>query len=423
MRRQITDQLENIGASRNQTVEEARANARETMLASLEIYPVSAPEYRKLLLADEDDPTFLDTEESTGIPALRTAIGNLVQQEQAARHEQVTGISARLWRGSLGQVERIRELWTAGTHTTEETEKVQSALDAFLAPKRKEADRRVGAFREFLQATVDTRIRELVLEARAVAEEEVDSYLEGLKDAHWATLRAAVSRGGAFHGRRNINLPDDIAIYFQEPMAAVWSKKLLRDVRKRTSELASDQHEIVREICDWASEYAARRISASVLRNQNERMGLRVSQMQQVGKEAVSELRDAVKQRMAEAIAKPIRAACQRFVAEGQNSGPGVKSRIIVLFHRLAKSATTAAQEPAIAILESNFRTVRSEIGENFEKWGDPIEETASLIIGRHEEFARRSDERRKGKLMEQCDNVVRALPSPSVNVRRENFG
>jgi hypothetical protein len=38
-------------------------------------------------------------------------------------------------------------------------------------------------------------LKELVLEAKEVAQEEIDDYLKTLQTAHWATLRAAVRRG------------------------------------------------------------------------------------------------------------------------------------------------------------------------------------------------------------------------------------
>src|SRR5262249_30798389 len=68
MRAQIQDALENIGVSANHAVDEARMVARERILQSLEIHPVSAPQYRMLLLNDEEDRPFLMDPADTGIP-------------------------------------------------------------------------------------------------------------------------------------------------------------------------------------------------------------------------------------------------------------------------------------------------------------------------------------------------------------------
>src|SRR5262249_18483227 len=156
--------------------------------------------------------------------------------------------------------------------------------------------------------------------------------------------------GGAFVGSRAINLPIDIADRFQEPLAAVWSQRLLKDIRKRTSELAADMSRIVEEICDWAEEADAN-VGSEVLSNQRQRIAYRVGGMNEVGKEAVDELREVVKQRLSDVIQRPIRQACQKFVADGDDVGPGVKRRILALFESLARESTLAAQNPAIGVL------------------------------------------------------------------------
>ena len=191
-------------------------------------------------------------------------------------------------------------------------------MEAIAGPKKRERDLRVGAFREFLEGTAQTRIRELVLEARQVAQDEIQDYLNSLQDAHWATLRAAVRRGGAFVGRRAINLPVDITDRFQEPLAAVWSQRLLKDIRKRTSELAADMSRMIEEICDWA-EAADADVKTELLEEQRARIARRVAVMKQVGKEAVVdlELREVVKRRLSTVIQKPITAACEEFVTKG----------------------------------------------------------------------------------------------------------
>ncbi len=302
MRTQILDGLKKIGTTNNQAVDEARELAREKILQTLEIHPVSAPEYRKLLLRDDDDPPFLKEESETGIPALSDALATLAISDKLDRQQQMQEVVKRFADSILSAIKLVHSRWEEKTHASAEAERVAAKLDTFSAPKRKEYDLRVGGFREYLQATVQSQIHGLVLEARAVAEEEVRKYLKGLRGAHWATLRAAVRRGGTFFGSRQIDLPVDIADRFQEPMAAVWSQRLLKDIRKRTSELALDVSNIVEEICDWAHKNAGTMVRTSLLKDQSERIKGRVEVMRQVGKEAVDELRQVVKQKLAEAI-------------------------------------------------------------------------------------------------------------------------
>lgn len=416
MRAQITEQLGKIGGSTNSTVQSARDQARTSILDSLEIHPVSAPEYGKILKDDEEDAAVLKDVVETGVPELQESLVRLGKSERERRAAQLQEVTDRLGRTLLSELHIIDGQWRTEGRAAEEAQRLEEALKVILKPKREEYDRRVGAFREFLDSTVQAKIEALVLEARAAAEAEVQKYLYGLQDAHWATLRAAVRRGGSFYGSRAINLPDDISNYFQEPMAAVWSQKLLRDVRKRTTDLSKDIEQIVAEISAWATDNGGASVNKKLLQTQQERVAGLAEQMKQVGKEAVDELRKIVKSKLSEAIRGPVEQACKRFVKSGDDIGSGVKSRILDLFKQLAAKATTAAQEPAIAILQTNFAVVRSEIQLAFQQGGDPIQDTADLIVEKHEERVKRSDARKRGPILEELEGVLAACPV-AVNV------
>ncbi|MDO8777981.1 MAG: dynamin family protein [Burkholderiaceae bacterium] len=411
MRAQIGDQLGKIGDSSNAAVQSAREQARASILESLEIHPVSAPELRKFLLDDDDDRPFLQNAEQTGIPALQQSLIQLAQTERETRRARLQEVSLRLSSTLMNELRIIDGQWRQEGRAAEEADRLEAALEAILGPKRQEYDRRVGAFREFLEKTVQAKIEALVLEARSVAEVEVNAYLRSLQSANWATLRAAVRRGGIFSGSRIINLPDDISNYFQEPMAAVWGQKLLRDIRKRTSELSSDIEEMVEEICIWANENGGTTVNTKLLENQQQRVSSLAAQMKQVGKEAVDELRETVKVRLIEVIRKPIKTACERFVVEGNDFGAGVKYRILDLFRQLAAKATMAAQQPAVGILQSNFAEVREEIQSAFAQGGDPIQNTADLIVERHEARLKRSDAQKRGPILLELKEVFDKYP------------
>lgn len=411
MKTQMSAQLSMIGVSTNASVQAARDQARSSILDSLEVHPVSAPEFRKLLLDDEDARPFLQSAEQTGIPSLQQSLVDLAEVERTGRALRKQEVSTRLFSAAINELQLIDGQWRQEGRAAEEATRLEAELEVVLAPKRKEYDRRVGAFREFLEATVQAKIEALVLEASAVAESEVQSYLWSLRDAHWSTLRAAVRRGGKFYGRRLIALPEDISNYFQEPMAAVWGQKLLRDIRKRTGELSSDIEVMVTEICQWANESGGATVSAKLLDKQQQRVASLAAQMKQVGKEAVDELRETVKVRLTEVIRKPIERACQKFVEEGEDYGAGVKLRILELFDSLARKATTAAQQPAITILQSNFAAVREEIQEAFRQGGDPIQSTADLIVERHEDRVKRSDAQRRGPILTELKHVFDQIP------------
>lgn len=411
MRLQIADQLLKIGVSGNQSVLDARRGAREAILSSLQIHPVSAPELRRLIVDDEDDRPFLSDRSQTGIPQLRDSLIALAAEERVQREQQIADIRNRLQSSVVNELELIQATWQEDNRAVEEAERLHEALAIFLAPKKREYDARAAAFREYLAETIQARIQALVMEAREAAEIEVSAYLRSLQSAHWATLRAAVCRGGSFYGSRHINLPDDISGYFQEPMAAVWGQKLLRDIRRRTTQLADDIEQMVAEVCDWAKVEAGAHFNRKVLESQQARIAALSAQMKAVGKEAVDEMRELVKNELTKTIRAPIKQACDDFVVSGNHIGSGVKSRILDLFRQLAVQATTAAKEPAIRILSDRAVIVREEIQAEFNKGGDPLQDTANLIVQKHEDRMRRSDAAKRKTVLAQVEQALTARP------------
>jgi len=419
MRSQIAEQLLKIGDSDNASVQEARQIAREGILSSLEIHPVSAPELRRIIQDDEDDRPFLREQVETGIPPLRQSLMNLARSERELRAKQQAEIQHRLLSSTRSELEMIRAAWQEDSRAAEEAERVQTALDEILTPKKEEYRARAAQFRGYLKETVQAKIEVLVMEAREEAEKEVRTYLTRLRFAHWATLRAAVRRGGIFYGNSHINLPDDISGYFQEPLAAVWGQKLLRDIRKRTTELANDIEQMVTEVCDWAKQEASAHVNKKLLESQQARVAALAEQMKAVGKEAVDELRETVKNELTKTIRTPIKTACENFVKEGDDIGSGVKYRILALFNSLALEATTAAKGPAFRILSEKATVVQQEIQQSFQNGGDPLQDTADLIVQRHEDRQRRSDAQKRKSVLTEVAVALESCPQvagPSVD-------
>ena len=411
MKAQIVEQLGKIGDSSNESVKFAREQARANIIDSLEIHPVSAPELRKFLLDDEEDRPFLTSAEQTGIPNLQASLAGLAQREKERKQLLIDDITQRLSTTLISEIHLIEAQWNQEDREQNEAKKLEEALQPILVSQKEEYRARAAAFRNFLDETVQAKIEALVLEARDVAEEDVREYLNSLRGAHWTTLRAAVRRGGTFYGSRNINLPDDITGYFMEPMAAVWGQKLLRDIRIKTSNFASDTVEMVQELCEWAYVNGGELIGKELLQAQQARVSALAKQMKSVGKEASDELRQTVKSELSSTIRTPIKSACEEFVRDGDDIGPGVKLRILDLFARLAKVATLAAKDPAIRILKENAYRVRIEVQEELRKGGDPLQETADLIVETHEARILRSDVEKRALVLAEVRVVVESLP------------
>lgn len=411
---QLSTQLANLPVSDNDAVRTARLAAREKLLEDLQVHPVSAPEYR-LLLADDDyeKPRLLSDPVQSGIPQLQESLRQLASDRRKNLEHQRHQLESRLMGAILSELDIIRTAWTTEQRAEEEADRLRKQLETFLAPKQAEYGVRLGAFREFLDATVDVRIAQLVLEARLVAQAEVSAYLTELRGVSWATLRAAVQRGGIWvSGRgRRIDLPNDIAGLFQEPMAAVWSQRLLQDIRVRTRRLARDVNAMVDEVVVWGRDHAGSQLIPEQLESQQKRVVMQMTQLDDVGLEAVDDLRIAVKNALVAEILKPIEKTCREFVVRGDHIGPGVKNRILDLFRELAQNATEAAQRSAQQMLRNNFATVRSEIFSVFQELGDPLQNTASVIVASHEQRIQRSNVQRRRRVLDALDDVMQGCP------------
>ena len=114
---------------------------------------------------------------------------------------------------------------------------------------------------------------------------------------------------------------------------------------------------------------------------------------------------------MLETIRKPIKKACEKFVEDGDARGPGVKSRILELFEKLAADATKDAKSPATKILKKNYDEVREEITKSFYQWGDPLEEVVNIIISKHEKKIKESDAAMRQEVIKDLEQVMALEP------------
>ena len=411
IRSQTATQLASLQDSSNSDLAEARAAARDQLLGHLQVHPISAPDYRRILADDDDDrPRIARDVDGTGIPGLSSALRQLANDLQTRQAESVAKVRDRLVRGLVGELAILESQWQGEQRVAEEAERLRRDLDEAVRPWREELANRQGGFREFLQAVMAEKIAGLVIEARSAAEEEITSYLQELQHCHWATLRAAVRRGGTWVGSRQIDLPADIGDRFQEPMAGVWGMRLLRDIRKRTGVYAGDCVTHVGRVCDWARGQGSR-VNPAILQRQEERIADQAAQLKQVGKEAADELRAVVRSELQRAIAGPIRKRCEQFIENGDDIGPGVKQRILGLFRELARESARAAEQPARRILERRFEEVRSQIDVAFAEWSDPIAETVDAIASSNEQRMRRADVKRRAKVLAELTLVREAMP------------
>jgi len=383
--------LNDVWGGEDGGITEGKRDVIQGILKNLEVYPVSAPQYRLLLDPEEGRP-FLADVSATNIPALRSAITQVARRcltEQARRAEDAE-------QRFFGQLRARLAVLSAQQNEERQAEveiaKFTDELDVFLAPLQREFDTRRGGFRNFLRKTVPSQIDSRVTVAAQTARREIHGYLRrNIREAHWKTLQAAVRKEGTFSGARHINLPHDFALRFEEPVAEVWSRGILVEVRRETREFAEYQSAAVNQVLDWARGQGLR-VSTRLLEALVEAVKQHRQQVNAVGKEAVDELRDKVREELIKQIEGPIRRKCRKFVSDNQDSGTGVSNRIKDLFEELAEDVVEAASKPAAELLVARFRDVDAEILAAFGEHSDPLNEAANALIQRQEKRIENAD-------------------------------
>lgn len=410
VRSQLRQELQRVWESGDERVRSAQLGVIELLSQEALVFPVSAPQYRRLLAEDDDDRPFIKDETQSGIPAMQQGLFAIVEQRREdARRAGSEAIKA-FCRQVISTVELVREQWTGSGHTDQELEQLRADLERVMAPLRKEFLVRQGQFREFLKSTMPERIGALVAEAKESARKEIVKYLRGLRDAHWSTLRASVRREGTFFGARHINLPDDFARKFVEPVAEVWGRAIIQEIRKRTREFASDCERMVVEVAEWCRSQGAR-VPPRLLDAQIEAIAADIKQIDLAGRDIINSLREQVKNQLGAVIERPIRSKCKRFVEKGDDVGRGVKRRILDLFDELADDTTTAAAESAETLLLKCFKEVEIELRQVLKNLDDPLANASEAVLQAHRGRLERSDLKNRDRVLAAVEVVLGSRP------------
>lgn len=409
-REQLTQLLESITI--NPTDEERESH--KAVLEQLQLFGVSAAQYRKLNSGDEDDPPWIKSADDSRIPSLLGELRTLAERHDEEVTREIDRRLAEIW-GSLrrGVTSVLNDLQRS-TRDQDRIAKLESAFDDFVQPLALELENRRGALREKLRSTIPKVIETEVAKATRNASDPVDSYLQSLRGRHWATLRATVRRGGAFvkdasGTRRNIDVPNELALRFEAALAVVWNRAVVTQVTRAFADYGKDVSRTLERILVWA---AGPDIKLDQARVKEYRDDVQEG-MKSLGKtvELMAErLREEAKARLHETIQASVRARCQQFVAERRDVGAGVSVRVADLLRELGKLAGDTARTTAADFLRQTYETAAQEIASQFQMQGDPVGRVRTLLFALHsptDATTARENEQQAGaanKLLAQAD-------------------
>jgi len=419
VRNQMRAQLLNAWSRDGQSSRTGRERVVDYVVDHLRIFPVSAFEFRRFLKNDEDDRAFINDGVQSGVPQMREGITEIVAawREEVARHR--ADATRAFVERVLTTLEVVEARWQQETRASEEAESLHRELEEVVRPMRDEFLVSKGEFRGFLRNEVPKRIEALVSDATQEAQKDIQRYLRGLRDARWNTLKAAVTRDGAYTtGARHIHLPDDFSQMFVEPIAEVWGERLLQEIRKRTRTFTDDCVAQLEALVEWCNAQGTR-VQPKLLEKHVASVKADTKQVNMVGKEAIANLREDVKNRLKVSIEKPIKRRCQEFVRKGDHIGAGVKLRILDLFEDLANTATADAKIVAVEVLTQGFKIVDKDLKEVTKSFDHPLDAAMEAIVAAHEDRLKRGDAKKRKGVLDAVENIIgtcpQKLPAPNL--------
>lgn len=406
VRSQLRGQIERVWLE-DGYLGETRLSVIDNVLATLQVYPVSAVQYRRLIAGRGSD---LSRPEQTNIPAMRAGLRALRVDQELRKKDKVQENYRTLFDGVASSIRLVEAQWLDETRRVEEIEQLRADLETFIGPLRRQFDTLQGQYREFLRETVPSRIVDLVGTSKERARNQIQRSRNRLGNVHWATLRASVRRGGRYSGATEIDLPREFALKFEEPIAETWGKVILKDIRQRTNDYSNGCLALVDQVVGWAHEQGAR-VQQRVVEAQRDSIELDADRLKAVGRDMIKEVRDRNATLLIETIDGPIRKRCDKFIESNYDRGAGVKGRILSLYEQLADEVTDAAEKPAIRILTSLFKEVEAEILDAFQGHRDPLQSIIDAIVTSQHKYLERSDAQKRKRVTQDAAAVFASMP------------
>jgi len=404
----IRSQLENaLARAPDATPDEVRADridAQRRVLKLLQIHSVSAVEYRKLMLADDEERPRIKEPEQSNIPDLIRSLQEIAQRHAHDLAERL-GAGLHELRGAVERgLQAVVEDLEQGGRDQARRATLREQLVAVLTPRGQELRLRQGQLRERLRATVPTIIQREVAHAVQMASPSVSRFLKRMEGVNWSTLRAAVRRGGMRDGQRALDIPNELALILEEPLAVIWNKVVVPEVENALQAFSRDVARLLDEVVAWATSEAAGLDARRVERFRDD-VVQRVKHLAAIAETVAESLRGDVKRTLHEAVQFTIRRECQAFVDAGLDVGKGVKVRLHAFLAEAGSIARVHAGTTAERHLLATYDRVVAGIGTDFASVSGALRDVEGVILGHLdarsvEETARAHEEAQRVKAM-----------------------
>jgi hypothetical protein len=304
----------------------------------------------------------------------------------------------------------VVEQWQSGDRAAEDAARLRDELLRFARPLEHQMLVLQGQFRELMRNGIPTEIKACTQAAADDARKDIVRHLRKYEGYHWKTVVAAVRRGGTFDGARHIDLPNELTLRFEDPLAAVWSHKILTRLRRATREITEDYTSLVGQIVDWARAEGGR-VKPALVEALHQELVAQTREVGDVGKAAIGDLKESVKVEIYRSIEIEVRRRCQQFVKQRLDGGIGVANRVLEFVKDLPESVVAVVRPAASNVFEANFRRVEAEILTALGRVSNPIRQAVDSIVSEHETQRRHSDAERSRHILNAGLAALETLP------------
>jgi GTPase SAR1 family protein len=385
----------------------------DRLFGNLAVFPTSALQYRLNTNSDPDEfeRPFLTLEQS-GIPKLRDELGNIATACCLEREERANKELESFLVFAHSALNKLSAKLRDGTRVENARSEFESSLNSYIEGQKSGYHHRKGEFRSLLRKTIPSQIEDKVSIASNKAMRDINSLIENMRDYPWNTIKAAVTRYGTYEGSRYINLPNQFAVLFEAPVARVWSKEILSNIKNGTLEFTEFEGQLLKEIFNWAKKNYVN-YKTDLLQVLISDVDVRRKQLNNLSAHAIDEQGDEVKTALLSLITKIIRKKCVEFVEANMQIGPGVKLRMIGMFHSIAEEVAEAAALPVAELLNLKFKSVEETILKSFKENQSPLQDAKKALVERFDKKLER-DGIKANEVLKLIENAQHLDPNSS---------
>jgi hypothetical protein len=394
LRRQLREALKASESFKGLDAERAarRAAVVEQIHDTIVVKCVAAPDFNRMNMGLRTQ-LFLNRAETTNIPALRDSLTELASRTRQAREKAIVQASLDLREGIKRHLNSLQEQHADGQGRAirewdsfrDELQRVANALKPTMAAFHGEA---LATLRE----TIPQIIEVICADAENAANAKLRSLVKKGQGLYWASLNAALTRGGTWEGQ-DIDYPTTITRNLVDSIATDWDPRVVATIRNLVKTLAERDTSLVEQLCNAAKEHDERIVVDAQIEEQQQILQQHARSCVNWTKERLEELKQDVHMSLVKTVSALIGAACKQAVKAGRNRGSGAKQKILEVFQDAGTAAIQESRKQSARILRTHYQKLVTELASGFlTQHSDPVSAAFEALTNQQLMRARRSD-------------------------------